>query len=566
MRSYAHSGYLWLPFLLAAFIAFLGWYGWRRRSVPGALPFSIACLFAVAWCLGSLLQTAAVNPGTKIFWLRFVTLWQLPMITAATCFVLQYAGFSRWLTRRKVALLAVPPLLFAAFILTDGLHHLVWQGSIFGGGSVSAMRAPVNLVFLTYSYLLFMVNVGVLVWLFVTSPRYRAPVALMLLGQVGARLIFELATRVGFPSGWDLDPFVLGVAFGLYAVALFRFHALDPVPAARAAALEQMVEGMVVVDLGGKIVDANPAAQRTLGESSAKLRGRSAVEFLPMIRGLTDPALLATTAGSEFELGAGPSTRQYRMEVSPLRDRQGDALGHLVLLHDVTEEKEAQARLLEEQGVVATYRERERLARELHDGIGQVLGYVSLQAETARDCCRQGDPERVDALLTRLIEVAQRSHADLRHSILALKATPAEDWSFLTSLENQLDDFRQQYGVQTELVVAEPVSADTVGPATAAQVLRVIQEALSNTRHAGAHNVQVAIEERDSLACIVVSDDGCGFDPAEVARDPGRHFGLAFMSERMEQIGGKLSINSRPGIGTRVMLEAPLGTMAEEPA
>ncbi len=565
MRSYAYSGYLWLPFLLAVFIAFLAWYGWRRRSVPGALPFSIACLFAVAWCIGSLLESAAVDLETKTFWLRFLTLWQLPVITAATCFVLQYSGLGRWLTRRNVALLAAAPLLFAAFILTDGLHHLVWSGFTFVGGGVIGVRAPVLLAFLTYSYLLFVVNIGVLVWLFVTSPRHRAPVALMVLGQIGARAIFELGTRVGFPSGWDPDPFVLGVVFGLYGVALFRFHALDPVPAARAAALEQMREGMLVVDLQGHIVDANPAAQRTLGESAARLRGRNAGEFLPMIRALTDPALSPTPAGSEFELGNPPSTRQYRMEVSPLHDRQGDALGHLVLLHDVTEEKQAQARLLEEQGVVATYQERERLARELHDGIGQVLGYVSLQAETARDCCRQGDPERADSLLTRLIEVAQRSHADLRHSILALKATPAEGWSFLTSLENHLDDFGTQYGVQTQLIIADPVSEDTVGPAAAAQVLRVIQEALSNTRHAEARNVQVAVEERDSHACIVVSDDGCGFDPAEVARDPGRHFGLAFMSERMEQIGGKLTIKSRPGIGTRVMLEAPLGRTAEEP-
>jgi len=430
---------------------------------------------------------------------------------------------------------------------------------------MTVIRGPVNLAFITYSYLLFVVNIGVLVWLFVTSPRHRPPVALMVLGQVGARGIFELGTRVGLPSGFDPDPFVLGVVFGLYGVALFRFHALDPVPAARAAALEQMREGMLVVDLQGHIVDANPAAQRTLGESAAKLRGREAVEFLPMIRALTDPALSPTTAASEFELGNPPSTRQYRMEVSPLRDRQGDALGYLVLLHDATEEKQAQARLLEEQGVVATYQERERLARELHDGIGQVLGYVSLQAETARDCCRQGDQDRTDSLLTRLIEVAQRSHADLRHSILALKATPTTGWSFLTSLENHLDDFRTQYGVQTQLVIADPVSEDAVGPAAAAQILRVIQEALSNTRHAEARNVQVAVEEKDGRACIVVSDDGCGFDPAEVARDSGRHFGLAFMSERMEQIGGKLTIRSRPDSGTRVMLEAPIGKTAEEP-
>ena len=497
MRSYAYSSYLWLPFAVAVLAAFLAWYGWRRRGVPGALPFSIGCLFAFAWCMGSLFESVAVTDGAKLFWLRFQTVWQLPVVTAATCFILQYSGFSRRLTRRTVALLAVFPLLFAGFVLTDSLHHLVWSSVTFGDEGIRVIRGPVNLAFLGYSYLLFIVNTGVLVWLFVTSPRHRPPVAVMVLGQVGARVIFELGARVGFPNGWDPDPLALGMVFGLYGVALFRFHALDPVPAARAAALEQMREGMLVVDLQGHIVDVNPAAQRTLGESAAKLRDREAVEFLPMIRALIDPVLSPTTAASEFELGNPPSTRQYRVEVSSLRDRHDDALGHLVLLHDVTEEKQAQTRLLEEQGAVATYQERERLARELHDGIGQVLGYVSLQAETARDCCRQGDPKKADSLLTRLIEVAQRSHADLRHSILALKATPTEGWSFLTSLENHLDDFGKQYGIQTQLVVADPVSEDTVGPAAAAQVLRVVQEALSNTRHAEAHNVQVAVEERD---------------------------------------------------------------------
>ena len=116
MGSYTYSSYLWLPFLVAVFTAFLARYGWQRRRVPGALPFSIGCVFAVAWCVGSLFESAAVTYDTEIFWLRFQTVWQLPVVTAATCFVLQYAGLGRWLTRRTVALLAVPPAYFC------GLH------------------------------------------------------------------------------------------------------------------------------------------------------------------------------------------------------------------------------------------------------------------------------------------------------------------------------------------------------------------------------------------------------------------------------------------------------------
>ena len=73
MNAYAYSSDLWPSFVSTALIAALAWYGWRHRNVPGALPLAIACLFAVAWSVGSMLQTAAVDPGTKIFWLRFVT-------------------------------------------------------------------------------------------------------------------------------------------------------------------------------------------------------------------------------------------------------------------------------------------------------------------------------------------------------------------------------------------------------------------------------------------------------------------------------------------------------------
>ncbi|HEX2988279.1 MAG TPA: histidine kinase N-terminal 7TM domain-containing protein, partial [Chloroflexota bacterium] len=191
MKAYAYSDYLWLPLLLAVFVAFLASYGWRRRTVQGALPFFIGCLFAVAWCIGSLLETAAVDPNTKIFWLRFLTLWQLPIVSAATCFALQYSGLDRWLTRRNVALLAAPPVVFMAFILTDGLHHLVWTGFTFDGAHVTGIRGPVLLVFLTYSYLLFFVNICILSWLFITSPRHRAPAALMVVGQISARIVFE---------------------------------------------------------------------------------------------------------------------------------------------------------------------------------------------------------------------------------------------------------------------------------------------------------------------------------------------------------------------------------------
>ena len=214
---------------------------------------------------------------------------------------------------------------------------------------------------------------------------------------------------------------------------------------------------------------------------------------------------------------------------------------------------------------MATLQERERLARELHDSVGQVLGYLSMQAQTIRKRLRDGDGEMADGLLARLTDVAQHAHEDVRESILALKAASSEDWSFLPTLGRYLEDFRAQYGMATELLVADGVSEETFTPQAGVQLLRVIQEALNNARrHAGPCRVCMSIERQGDQACIRVTDDGCGFEPRDLELRDGDHFGLAFMRERMAQIAGSVTIDSQRGAGTSVNLEVPVGEGREE--
>jgi len=364
---------------------------------------------------------------------------------------------------------------------------------------------------------------------------------------------------LGFPSHWNYGPLVLLLLFGVYAVALFRFHVFDPVPAARSAALDQMLESMIVLDLQGRIVDANSAAQRTLGEPVSRLRGRVVGELLPGASvPVTGPMDVPPTR-SELNLGKGSALRHYSLEVTPLKDRQARDLGQLLLLEDVTEEKTAQARLLDQERMVATLEERERLARELHDGIGQVFGFLSLQAQTVRSRLRAGDAEKADALLARLVEVAQEAHADVRASIHDLKTGSANERSFVPTLDRYLRDFGTDHGIETKLHVAEDIDEDTFKAKAALQLLRAVQEALTNARrHGHARAVSVSIEREDSRAKITVADDGSGFDLGVIKIGEDGHFGLSFMRERMTQIGGEVAIDSRAGEGTRVILEVPV--------
>jgi hypothetical protein len=94
------------PTILPSILAFLIYllmapYSIKNRGVPGAIPFAYACLFGMLWSLGLILVNSAVAFETKIFWHKFMVMWQLPTMTAVTCFILEYAQPGRWLTRRR---------------------------------------------------------------------------------------------------------------------------------------------------------------------------------------------------------------------------------------------------------------------------------------------------------------------------------------------------------------------------------------------------------------------------------------------------------------------------------
>ncbi len=153
--------------------------------------------------------------------------------------------------------------------------------------------------------------------------------------------------------------------------------------------------------------------------------------------------------------------------------------------------------------------------------------------------------------------MAQEAHTDLRDAIAGLKSGPIPDEAFLPALQQRLEAYRQRYAIQTGLRVAPDIGEHSLDPIVALQVLRVVQEALANARrHGHASRVEVALTRADGRACITISDDGQGFDAATPAA--GDHYGLAFMRERMDSVGGQIAISSQPGAGTQVALSVPL--------
>jgi signal transduction histidine kinase len=217
---------------------------------------------------------------------------------------------------------------------------------------------------------------------------------------------------------------------------------------------------------------------------------------------------------------------------------------------------------------LAIAEERERIAREMHDSLAQVLGYVLTKASAARELLGQvGRVRDAEQLLRQLEQAAREAYADVREGILGLRTALDPSHPLLRTLERYVERWQEQSGIAVNLVV-EPAGDAVCGlsPIAELQLLRIVQEALTNVRkHAQARHVTVQIGKTSESVTVAISDDGIGFDSEAHSPTGYPRFGLATMRERAEAVGGTLAIRSQPGRGTTVDVALPLQRHAPVP-
>lgn len=248
-------------------------------------------------------------------------------------------------------------------------------------------------------------------------------------------------------------------------------------------------------------------------------------------------------------------------ELCVIYDHQRDATSEeralLAGLADMAAIAIHNARLKDGERQVAVLEERDRLAREMHDTLAQVLGYLHLKAATTRKRLAAGDVERADEELQEMQDLAHEAYVDVREAILGLRETVASAGGIVGSLRQYLQKFRRQSGIEARLLAPDGAIAP-LPPEAEIQLLRVVQEALTNVRkHADAASAVVTLDNHDGGLRIVIEDNGCGFDSSRLDREEGRSFGIRSMRERVEQVGGRFRVESSPGAGTRVVVLLP---------
>jgi signal transduction histidine kinase len=195
-------------------------------------------------------------------------------------------------------------------------------------------------------------------------------------------------------------------------------------------------------------------------------------------------------------------------------------------------------------------RERNRLARELHDTLAHTLSGLAVQLE-AVEALWDAEPEKSHHILQDSLSQTRSGLKEARRAIQALRAAPLEDLGLRLALEALAQSEADRRGLALDLQL--PDRLPELRPEVEHGIYRITEEALRNAaQHAQASKLAVRVSEKNGRLELLIQDNGRGFDPAQPP--PADRFGLRGMQERAAAIGGQIKLTSQPGAGTSIIL------------
>ena len=332
---------VFIPLLVSAMVcAALALFAWRHRRVPAATGFVLLMASSSAWALFYALYRASADLTGKLLLAQATQAGAIVVPLAWAVFALQYTRRERWLTPRAVALLSAIPLLTLAMALTNPLHHAFWSRFALverdGYAAIDSVNGWGFWLHVGYSWALLSLAVAMVALRALRSTHlYRRQAAAIVLAAAVPWIgnVLHLSGTVRFAA--NPMPFLFTLSGAVFFWAIFRLRLLDLVPVAREALVEEMPDGVVVVDEAGRVLDLNPAARELLGITGEAV-GRPAAQVLaPIAEALAHGA--AGGAGAiRLEVGEGRTLRQVDVRVRPLHGAGADS-GRLLVIRDITE-------------------------------------------------------------------------------------------------------------------------------------------------------------------------------------------------------------------------------------
>jgi PAS domain S-box-containing protein len=338
--------------------------------------------------------------------------------------------------------------------------------------------------------------------------------------------------------------------------------------------LDSAMDSIITVDDSQRVVLFNDAAEAMFGWRRDEAMGRALDEFIPErfrhvhaahVERFGETRTAARRMGGSLRIVTGlrRNGEEFPIDASISQIEESGRRLYTVILRDITARLASEEALrrsrdeLQALGAAAHMtreQEKSRIARELHDELGQLLTMLQMDVAWCKQALARGNEaletrlDRMQALLKSTIGATRRIAADLRPLML-------DDLGLVPSLEWLVENFSQRTGIACTLTAGDQELA--LPKAHASAIFRIVQESLTNiAKHAEASHADIVLERDDDALVVRVADDGVGFSP-QAPRTPGS-LGLFGLRERASLMGGEASILSAPGEGTTIVVRLPV--------
>ncbi|MEM8529396.1 MAG: histidine kinase N-terminal 7TM domain-containing protein [Chloroflexota bacterium] len=361
----------------------------RYRATLGSRPFSVLTIAITIWALGYALSLVNSSLATKLFWTNVIYIGIVFIPVAWVVLAMQYADHRQQLTRRTIVLLSIMPIITLLSVWTNSFHGL-FRGnvSLIDSGALSFIETQMGPLFWAhtiYSYSLFLYGTVTILQTFIrATPQQRKQATTLLVGGCLPWLgnMVYLAGLSPIESV-DITPFTFTLTAVVLAWGLFRYQLFDIIPIAREVVIENIRDGVIVLDSQKRVVDINPAAMDILDQPNRGMIGKPAEMLFARYHDRFDYLWSKQDARIELQVDHNAGPQVFDTRLTQLQGKRGEHTGYLIVVSDITERKQNEhilykAKEMAEAANIAKSSFIGTMSHELRTPLTTIIGYCEL--------------------------------------------------------------------------------------------------------------------------------------------------------------------------------------------
>jgi len=559
-----------IHFLSAALVLGTIIFSFQHLNIRGARYFIFLTLSVEVWALFTGFEYAVVEPAWKIFFGKLEYLGISVIGATWLMFALNYSHRDQWLTPRNIVLLMAIPVVALLAAFSNDMHRLLWPtiipSSDLPGANLAYGRGPIFLMIVSFNYLTLLVGTIIIID---NALRSRDLYRWQMVGLIASAIIPWIGNVI-YLSGLspvpalDLTPIGFSLSALIIAFSIFYFGLFDLAPVAREQLIENLIDGMLVLDANNRVADINPKARELMKIGTQRVVGRPLTDFADAME-LIGRFNGVESAQVEVQLQQGPVSA-IELRISPLVDERGNLAGRLFLARDISERKKVE-------------KMREDLTHSMIHDLRNPLAIVALSLELLKtQLISKLDKEQL--LTFENAEQSTQHIVDLVKSILDINRLENGQMPIKRArvlLQKIVTDaLRTQVLVarRKRILLQENIASNLLPIMIDEDLMRrVLQNLLDNavkfSVEGGVVKIRASYNPAGQEVIVSVSDTGVGMDSQAQkhvfekfftgnVKESGSGLGLAFCRLAVQAHGGRIWVEETGETGTTISLSIPI--------